>query len=78
MNSVKGAYRSGQQECFDTFFCIVAYKLCYTEQLQGQRPQDKPTSIIYFSTAGITPAAPFVGDVTILPPEAFTSLTAIA
>jgi hypothetical protein len=27
---------------------------------------------------GITPAAPFVGDVTIRPPAAFTSFTAIA
>lgn len=36
------------------------------------------TSMIYFRTAGITPEAPFVGEVTILPPEALTSLTAIA
>jgi hypothetical protein len=36
------------------------------------------TSTIYFRTAGITPAAPFVGEVTILPPEALTSFTAIA
>lgn len=34
--------------------------------------------MIYFNTAGITPAAPFVGDVTIRPPLALTSFTAIA
>lgn len=33
------------------------------------------TSTMYFKTAGITPAAPFVGDVTILPPLALTSFT---
>lgn len=35
-------------------------------------------SMIYFSTAGITPAAPLVGEVTIRPPDAFTSFTAMA
>lgn len=32
----------------------------------------------YFATAGRTPLAPFVGAVTILPPAAFCSFTAIA
>lgn len=32
----------------------------------------------YFNTAGITPAAPFVGAVQTFPPAAFTSFTAIA
>jgi hypothetical protein len=54
----------------------------WTEKLQFSMHDSKPkrqlTSIIYFNTAGMTPAAPFVGDVTIRPPEALTSLTAIA
>lgn len=42
-------------------------------------PQKRtPTSMMYFKTAGITPAAPLVGEVTMRPPDAFTSLTAIA
>ena len=38
----------------------------------------KGTSRRYFSTAGIIPAAPFVGEVTIRPPDALTSFTAMA
>jgi hypothetical protein len=34
--------------------------------------------MMYFKTAGMTPAAPLVGDVTMRPPAALTSLTAIA
>ena len=34
--------------------------------------------MMYFNTAGMTPAAPLVGEVTILPPLAFTSLTYVA
>ena len=41
-------------------------------------PVLQPTSTIYFRTAGMTPDAPFVGEVTILPPAALTSFTAIA
>jgi hypothetical protein len=40
--------------------------------------QVQHTSMMYFKTAGMTPAAPFVGDVTMRPPAALTSLTAIA
>ena len=53
----------------------------WTENFPFSVHDSKPkslTSIIYFNTAGMTPAAPFVGDVTIRPPEALTSLTAIA
>jgi len=35
-------------------------------------------SRMYLRTAGMTPAAPFVGEVTMRPPLALTSLTAIA
>jgi hypothetical protein len=44
----------------------------------GRTRKLERTSMIYFKTAGMTPAAPLVGEVTIRPPDALTSLTAIA
>ena len=88
LREARATYRCRQQKRLDAFFRIVANKLKaagthVNRAERGRRaamaPQKRtPTSMMYFKTAGITPAAPLVGEVTMRPPDAFTSLTAIA
>lgn len=46
--------------------------------LTSRSTSSEMNSTKYLSTAGMTPAAPLVGAVTTRPPEALTSLTAMA
>ena len=46
--------------------------------LTSRSTSSEMNSTKYLRTAGMTPAAPFVGAVTTLPPAALTSLTAMA
>ena len=90
MQVIYRTYASRQQERHDALLWIVAHELIKPrkfffplETLQkvllfGREKAGVLTSTMYFKTAGMTPAAPFVGDVTIRPPLAFTSFTAIA
>jgi hypothetical protein len=81
-NKTPSTYSSGQQERLDALLGVVAHKLDSKMAVSNGpgevRVPRTLTSRIYFSTPGITPAAPLVGDVTILPPPALTSFTAIA
>ena len=84
------AHRRGrEQERHHALLRVIAHKLpphpnqhrpphVALAKCTSQRGEEKRTSTMYLSTAGMTPAAPFVGLVTIRPPLAFTSFTAIA